>query len=245
MMKFSTVLIFTTQILSVLGGKKKEEKNPIKTAHDVCSGTQIGAGVSAALCGVGALAAIVTVGVASPALVACGAAASVIGGASAACKEMAKHKIEFDRGKEVHDIQKNMNISGVKKDLERNDTHGIRKNNNNESEICFDILMDGLGERCINTRDLVEIGTRMDGSVNCPLIGETKCVKDELFMVCGSDKKWKLDQMCPNGMTCKKVSKKDKSIVCAFNEKSSFYERKFDVGYPSRRMEETAGQLFT
>jgi hypothetical protein len=219
-MKLSTALIFTFQILSVLGGKKNGDN---EKAYDVCAATHLGSGISGLLCDGAAIASFVTAGVATPYLAACGAASAVIAGASTVCKGMSRHKRKVDQG---------------------NGTFA-RKNKNREPEVCFDIFLDGVGERCINTRDLIEIGTRIDGSVNCPLIGETKCLKDELFMVCGSDKKWKLEQMCPNGMTCKKVSKMDKSIVCAFNEKSSYYERKFDVGYPSPRMEETARQLFT
>ncbi len=36
------------------------------------------------------------------------------------------------------------------------------KNKNEESENCFDIFMDDLGERCTNIRDLVEIETIAD-----------------------------------------------------------------------------------
>ena len=183
-MKFSTALIFATQLMSVLGGS-----DPADNTAAVCTGTQISGGGLAALCGTAVLATIFTGGVAGPSLVACGAAAAVVTGASTACKEIA---IALDK-----------RAASPKKSLNKTNVKG-------EPQVCFNVLLDNLGKRCFSSRDLVEIGGRMEGKTTCDNVGDTLCVKDKFFMTCGADKKWAINNLCRKGTKCKKSSKSTK-----------------------------------
>ena len=200
-MKFSIALIFTTQILSVLGGKD----NKAEEAGLVCDGVLIGSGVSAVLCGASLLATIFTAGAASPALVACLAAAGVFGGGATTCKAITENLPRRSLGN-------SSNLSSSVGRKRKQNSASARKKKGSNPEVCFDILE--VGERCINSRDLVAIGTEMKNSVDCEKEGETMCFKEEFFLVCGSDKKWAHFDMCPQGTKCKKEKKNDKSVVC-------------------------------
>ncbi len=90
---------------------------------NACTATGVAGGVTWALCGGTALASFLTLGAASPALIACTAGASAIGSASAACRGIA----------DAHNL---------KRDLGPSNGTSLRKNKNGESEICFDILED-------------------------------------------------------------------------------------------------------
>jgi hypothetical protein len=200
-MKFSTALIFTTQILSVLGGKD----NKAEEAGLVCDGVLITSGVSAVLCGTGVLATIFTAGAASPVLVACLAAAGVFGGGATACKGITENLPRRSLGN-------SSNLRSSAGGKKKQNSASTREKKGSDPEVCFDILE--VGERCINSRDLVAIGTKMKNSIDCKEVGETMCFKEEFFLTCGSDKKWAHFDMCLNGTKCKKVIKNDKSIVC-------------------------------